>query len=90
MRQRKIPLRKCLGCYESKPKSELIRIVRSPEGEVRVDLSGKSPGRGAYICPNADCLEKTKKSRRLERALEIPVGEEVYLEIERTFKDIER
>lgn len=75
--QKKIPMRQCLGCREMKPKRELLRVVRSPEGEVSLDTRGKKPGRGAYVCPNADCLKKAIKTRALSRALETEIPEEV-------------
>ena len=70
------PLRQCLGCREMKPKAELVRVVRSPEGSVSVDLRGKAPGRGAYVCRSADCLKKALRSKALSRNLgvEIPPG----------------
>ena len=74
---KKIPMRQCLGCREMKPKRELLRVVRSPEGEVSLDTRGKKPGRGAYVCPNADCLKKAIKTRALSRALETAIPEEV-------------
>ena len=74
---KKIPMRQCLGCREMKPKRELLRVVRSPEGEVSLDTRGKKPGRGAYVCPNADCLKKAIKTRALPRALETEIPEEV-------------
>ena len=67
--QKKIPMRQCMGCRERKPKKELVRVVRSPEGTVSVDLRGKAPGRGAYICPDPECLKKAVRSRALERNL---------------------
>lgn len=76
-RVKKIPLRKCVGCQEMKPKKELIRIVRTPENRVEVDYTGKRAGRGAYICPNSSCLQKAVKTRRLEKALQNPVAPEV-------------
>ena len=76
--QTKIPMRQCLGCREMKPKRELIRVVRSPEGAVSMDATGKKPGRGAYLCPNPDCLTKAKKKKALERCFEQPVPAEVY------------
>ena len=76
--QKKIPLRQCLGCREMKPKRELIRVVRSPEGTVSLDFKGKSPGRGAYVCPNGECLKKAVKSKALERALETAIPEDIY------------
>ena len=75
---KKIPLRQCLGCREMKPKKELIRVVRSPEGAVSLDFKGKLPGRGAYVCPNQDCLARVRKSRALERAFETQIPAEVY------------
>ncbi|NLV51264.1 MAG: YlxR family protein [Clostridiales bacterium] len=75
---KKIPQRQCTGCRTMKPKKELTRIVRSPEGLISVDLKGKSPGRGAYLCRDAECLKKAKKSRALERALDISIPEDVY------------
>ncbi len=83
---KKIPLRQCLGCREMKPKSELIRVVRSPEGEVSLDFRGKKPGRGAYLCPDPACLAKAKKSRAIERAFSAPVGSEVYAALEAQMK----
>ena len=74
---KKIPMRQCLGCREMKPKRELLRVVRSPEGEVSLDTRGKKPGRGAYVCPNADCLKKAVKTRALSRALETEIPYEV-------------
>ena len=83
MQQQKIPLRRCTGCNEQKPKKELVRVVRSPQGEVSLDLVGKKPGRGAYLCPSAQCLAKARKAKRLERALETQIPPEVYESIER-------
>ena len=80
--QKKIPMRQCLGCREMKPKKELIRVVRSPEGEVSLDDRGKKPGRGAYVCGNADCLKKAIRSKALERALAMKIPEELYLSLE--------
>lgn len=76
--QKKIPMRQCLGCREHKPKKELIRVVRSPEGEIGLDFRGKVSGRGAYVCPQADCLKKAIRSRALERALSCEIPAEVY------------
>lgn len=75
---KKIPQRTCLGCQSKKDKRELIRIVRSPEGEIAVDLTGKKPGRGAYLCPDLECLSKVVKSKRLERSLETAISDEIY------------
>lgn len=76
--QKKIPMRQCLGCREMKPKRELIRVVKAPEGDISLDFKGKKPGRGAYVCPNAECLKKAVKSKALERAFSAQVPEEVY------------
>ncbi len=81
MAEKKIPMRKCLGCNEMKPKRELIRAVKSPEGEISLDLTGKKSGRGAYICPDKDCFDKARKGRRIERALETKIPEAVYDEM---------
>ncbi len=78
LKTRKIPQRMCLGCQESHPKKELIRIVRSPEGEYSVDTTGKKPGRGAYICPNQECFDKARKSRGLERSFKNAIDPAVY------------
>jgi predicted RNA-binding protein YlxR (DUF448 family) len=78
MNKRKIPMRMCTGCMEMKPKKELIRIVKNKEGEVSMDLIGKKPGRGAYICKKTNCLDKAIKSKRLDKNLEIKINDEVY------------
>ena len=78
---KKIPLRQCLGCREMKPKKELLRVVRSPEGEVSLDFRGKAPGRGAYVCRDTECLKKAIKSKALERAFETSIPEEVYAQL---------
>lgn len=75
---KKIPLRTCMGCNEKKPKKELIRIVKNKEGVLSVDRTGKLEGRGAYICDSEECLDKVVKSKRLEKALETKISEEVY------------
>ncbi len=77
-KKRKIPERQCLGCNEHKPKMELIRIVRSPEGEISLDLVGKKSGRGAYICRSKKCFIRARKSKRIDKALNVAVPEEVY------------
>ena len=76
--QKKIPMRQCLGCREMKPKKELIRIVRSPEGEIRLDFKGRANGRGAYVCPDAGCLKKAVRAKALERAFSCQIPQEVY------------
>ncbi len=73
-----IPQRQCLGCRQMKPKPELVRVVRSPEGSVSVDLRGKAPGRGAYVCPSTDCLKKALRSKALSRSLGVEIPPEIY------------
>ena len=84
--QKKIPQRQCMGCRERADKRDLIRVVRTPDGNVQLDFSGKLSGRGAYICPKAECLKKAQKAKALERSLEVPIPEEVY---ERLSREIE-
>lgn len=83
VREKKLPLRKCSGCGEMKPKNVLIRVVRSPEGEISLDPTGRKAGRGAYVCPSADCLRAARKAKRLERAFSCAIPPEVYDEMER-------
>lgn len=85
--QKKIPQRQCMGCRERKPKRELIRVVRCTDGEVRLDFGGKMNGRGAYICPNLECLKKVQKSKALDRSLEVTIPEEVYQRLEKEMED---
>lgn len=80
--QKKIPMRQCLGCREAKPKKELIRVVRSPEGEISLDFKGKASGRGAYVCPDPRCLKKAIKARALERAFSAQIPPEIYERLE--------
>ena len=80
---KKIPQRQCVGCREMKETKALIRIVKSPEGEVSLDDKGRKPGRGAYVCPDVECLRKARKSRALERAFETQIPPEVYDAMER-------
>ena len=79
---KKIPMRQCLGCREMKPKRELIRVVRSSEGEISLDFRGKAPGRGAYVCPNSACLKKAVKARALARAFSAQIPPEIYERLE--------
>ena len=81
--QKKIPQRQCMGCRERKAKKELIRVVRETDGAVSLDFSGKRNGRGAYICPDPQCLKKAQKAKSLERSLEVPIPDEVYLRLEK-------
>ena len=76
--EKKIPMRQCLGCREMRPKRELMRVVRSPEGEIGLDFRGKAPGRGAYVCRDVQCLKKAIKARALERALSVQIPPEIY------------
>ncbi len=78
MKVKKIPMRMCLGCNEMKPKKELIRVVRSAEGEISLDLTGKKNGRGAYICQSIDCLRAARKARRLEKSFQCRIDDSVY------------
>lgn len=82
MKPKKIPMRMCVGCREMKPKRELIRVVRAPDGGVSMDPGGKKPGRGAYVCRNADCLKRAIKQRQLERQLEVQLSEEVAQQLQ--------
>ena len=75
---KKSPMRQCAGCREMKPKKELVRVVRSPEGVISLDFRGKAPGRGAYVCPNLECLRRARKARSLERSLDTAIPAEVY------------
>ena len=88
MKTKKIPQRMCLGCQESRPKRELIRIVRSPEGEFSVDTTGKKPGRGAYICPKMECFNAARKSKGLERSFKSPIDKSVYELLEQQLKEL--
>ena len=85
--QKKIPQRQCMGCRERKAKRELIRVVRSPEGEVSLDFGGKKNGRGAYICLNPECLKKAVRSKALDRSLEVTIPEEVYQRLEKEMEN---
>ena len=78
IKQKKKPLRQCLGCNEHKEKGELLRVVRTPEGEVVLDFTGKRSGRGAYICKKVSCLKKARKSGRIGKSLDCVIPEEVY------------
>lgn len=85
MNRQKIPMRKCVGCNEMKPKTELIRIVISEFGKVSVDRTGKASGRGAYICDNEECFRKAIKIKGIERSLKVRLSEEIVLEMEKEF-----
>ena len=85
--QKKIPQRQCMGCRERLEKRQLIRVVRTPEGNVQLDFSGKLNGRGAYICPKSECLKKARKARSLDRSLEVTIPEEVYDRLEKEVEE---
>lgn len=87
MKVKKIPMRMCTGCSTMKPKNELIRIVKNNEGVVSLDLVGKKPGRGAYICKSKECFDKAYKSKRLNRNLETQISEDIYKEIRDLIED---
>ncbi|MFD1953791.1 RNase P modulator RnpM [Paenibacillus thailandensis] len=89
MRPRKIPLRKCVACQEMKPKKELIRVVRTPEDQVLIDLTGKKSGRGAYLCGQVRCFQLAKKSKAFERALKLQVDPAIYDQLEQDFIAVE-
>lgn len=82
MKTKKIPMRMCLGCGEMKPKRELIRVVKSKEGDISLDLTGKKSGRGAYICKSVECFEKARKARKFERSFSCMISEDIYNSME--------
>ena len=88
IKPKKIPMRMCVGCREMKPKRELIRVVRSPEGEVSLDPVGKKPGRGAYVCREAACLTRAIRQRQLERQLQAPISEETARALQETLESL--
>jgi len=83
LKVKKVPMRQCVGCRESREKNKLIRIIKTPEGSVELDSTGKKNGRGAYICSSVECFQKAKKIKSLERALNISIQGEIYEDIER-------
>jgi len=85
--QKKVPLRQCLGCREMKPKRELIRVVKSPEEKISLDLSGKKPGRGAYICIDKNCLKRAEKAKALSRAFKTQLPENIIEELSIQLED---
>ncbi len=85
----KIPMRQCVGCREMKSKRDMIRILKTPEGEFMLDPTGRKNGRGAYICRDAQCLEKAKKSKALDRSFRMSIPAEVYESLEREWEEIE-
>ncbi|MBQ3896865.1 MAG: YlxR family protein [Clostridia bacterium] len=89
MMPKKVPLRRCCGCMEMKPKQELVRVVKSNTGDVTLDLTGKAPGRGAYVCRSSECFEKARKARRFEREFSMKIPDEVYSQMEAELKNNE-
>ena len=86
---KKMPVRRCVGCQEMKNKKEMIRVIRTPEGELELDATGKKNGRGAYLCPSRECLEKAVKSKGLERSFKQAIPPEVYSRLEKEMDDLE-
>ncbi|HAE56322.1 MAG: YlxR family protein [Ruminococcus sp.] len=89
MKTKKIPMRMCLGCGEMKPKRELIRVVKSKEGDISLDLTGKKSGRGAYICKSVECFEKARKARKFERSFSCMISEDIYNSMEGELRENE-
>lgn len=89
MKTKKIPMRMCLGCGEMKPKRELIRVVKSKEGDISLDLTGKKSGRGAYICKSVECFEKARKARKFERSFSCMISEDIYNSMESELRENE-
>ncbi len=89
MKTKKIPMRMCLGCGEMKPKRELIRVVKSKEGDIALDLTGKKSGRGAYICKSVECFEKARKARKFERSFSCMISEDIYNSMEGELRENE-
>ena len=89
MKTKKIPMRMCLGCGEMKPKRELIRVVKSKEGDISLDLTGKKSGRGAYICKSVECFEKARKARKFERSFSCMISEDIYHRMEGELREYE-
>ena len=86
---KKMPVRRCVGCQKMKNKKEMIRVIRTPEGEFELDATGKKNGRGAYLCPSRECLEKAVKSKGLERSFKQAIPQEVYSRLEKEMDDLE-
>ncbi|WP_270759807.1 RNase P modulator RnpM [Ruminococcus bicirculans (ex Wegman et al. 2014)] len=89
MKTKKIPMRMCLGCGEMKPKRELIRVVKSKEGDISLDLTGKKSGRGAYICKSVECFEKARKARKFEKSFSCMISEDIYNSMEGELRENE-
>lgn len=89
MKTKKIPMRMCLGCGEMRPKRELIRVVKSKEGDISLDLTGKKSGRGAYICKSVECFEKARKARKFERSFSCMISDDIYNSMEGELRENE-
>ena len=90
MSVKKIPLRQCIGCGEMKSKKEMIRVIKTAEGEILLDATGRKNGRGAYLCPSMECFKKAVKGRGLERSFKMAIPREVYETLEKEMEEIER
>lgn len=90
MQNKKIPMRQCIGCGEMKGKKELIRILKTQEGEILVDATGRKNGRGAYICPDLECFKKARKSKGLERSFKMAISSEIYEGLEKEMSQVEK
>ena len=88
LKPKKVPQRQCVGCRTMKDKKMLIRVVKSPEGDITLDATGKKSGRGAYVCPDGECLKKARKSRALERAFETAIPPEIYEALEKEMEAV--
>ena len=86
---KKLPLRQCVGCSERKGKKELTRVIKTPEGEIMIDATGKQNGRGAYICKSTDCLKKAEKNKGLERSLKVQIPKEIYEKLTKELENLE-
>ncbi len=87
---KKIPLRQCIGCGKMKSKKEMIRVIKTPEGEIMMDATGRKNGRGAYICPSSECLKKAIKSKGLERSFKMNIPKEVYEQLTKEMESIDQ
>lgn len=90
MGMKKIPQRQCVGCGEMKSKKEMIRVIKTPEGDIMMDATGKKNGRGAYICPSSECLKKAIKSKGLERSFKMSIPPEIYEQLTKEMENIDK
>ena len=86
---KKVPLRQCIGCGEMKGKKDMMRVIKTPEGDICLDITGKKNGRGAYLCMQKECLQKARKNKGLERSFKMSIPEEVYTTLDKEFEEIE-